>query len=491
MIIQNLKAAIVTVQLGQHVAVTLQPNGQDGDSATVAETADVLADVNSWVKAGIIQIVSAAGAVLGDVDVPASKLLLGTGLPEVRTAATLSTNLTGANNDLTFTAVTKGTDGNDITVTYVNPATPSAALSVDVTGTDITVNLATSAGTAQVETATAAGTITLSGDATVVVTGAGITGSPVTLSVAVLDTDTAATWAGKVRTALLANGPITALYTVGGSTTAISLTEIVPNGNDGTLNISLGNGTCTGITTAATSANATAGVAPAITSTGADVRDAVNDDADASALVTAAHKTANTGVGVVTAMAEDSLTGGLDGAQYVTVNGEEFGWVTEAGDELDDTRTEVLVGANVSAAFANLRTAINANTVLDGLEVKAVGLEVVNASNDARLMVRGIGDTDVVMTESSGNMTISTIAAVDRKAGRPVFGNVVAAGTTLLIDTGLSEVDYWLIQVKDTNGQIILWDGTVEVTDGFLYLSDTGSTHLANTNVVTFFAQGN
>jgi hypothetical protein len=112
----------------------------------------------------------------------------------------------------------------------------------------------------QVETATAAGTITLTGNATVVVTGARVAGSPVTLSVPVVNADTAATWAGKVRSALNANAAITAAYTVGGTSTAIRLTETVAQNNDATLNISLANGTCTGITTAATSANTTAGV---------------------------------------------------------------------------------------------------------------------------------------------------------------------------------------------------------------------------------------
>jgi len=129
------------------------------------------------------------------------------------------------------------------------------------------------AGAAQVETATAAGTITAAGNASVVVTAAGMTGSPKTISVAVANTDTAATWAGKVRTALAADSAVSALFSVGGTTTAIVLTRkptssyTVPGGtlnlyaaNDATLNIALDNGTCTGITTAGTSANTTAGV---------------------------------------------------------------------------------------------------------------------------------------------------------------------------------------------------------------------------------------
>lgn len=71
----------------------------------------------------------------------------------VAAAATLTTALTGANNDLVFTAVTKGPRGNDITVRYVDPGAASAALSVSVSGSAITVNLATNAGSAITSTA--------------------------------------------------------------------------------------------------------------------------------------------------------------------------------------------------------------------------------------------------------------------------------------------------------------------------------------------------
>jgi hypothetical protein len=115
-------------------------------------------------------------------------------------------------------------------------------------------------GTSQVETATAAGTITLLGNATVIVTGANISGSPITLSVAVANSDTASAWAAKVRTALRANRAISKEYAVTGATTAIILTDRKKRANDATLNVSLDNGTCTGITTAASSVNTTPGV---------------------------------------------------------------------------------------------------------------------------------------------------------------------------------------------------------------------------------------
>jgi len=162
------------------------------------------------------------------------------------------------------------TIGQGQTVTTLADATSAIVFAVEVDSTyTVAINLSTlvptltGAGVNQVETATAAGTITASGNATVIVTGDDITGSPLTVSVAVANTDTAATWAGKVRTELNATAAITSLYTVGGASTAITLTRIADRYNDSTLNISLANGTCTGITTAATSADTTAGINPA------------------------------------------------------------------------------------------------------------------------------------------------------------------------------------------------------------------------------------
>lgn len=115
-------------------------------------------------------------------------------------------------------------------------------------------------GTAQVETATALGSITGAGNVAVVVTSANLAGSPITLQVPVAGTETASQWADKVRIALRNNVVIFTRFDVSGSGAAIILTDRVRGANDATLNISLDNGTSTGVTTAATSANTTAGV---------------------------------------------------------------------------------------------------------------------------------------------------------------------------------------------------------------------------------------
>ena len=117
-------------------------------------------------------------------------------------------------------------------------------------------------GTLQVETATVIGTIGAAGagNATVVVTAAGMTGSPVTLSVAVANNDTAAQVAGKIKTAMGLDAGIAAFFTIGGSDAVITLTRKAATANDATMNISIDNGTCTGLTAAPTSENTTAGV---------------------------------------------------------------------------------------------------------------------------------------------------------------------------------------------------------------------------------------
>lgn len=111
----------------------------------------------------------------------------------------------------------------------------------------------------QVETATVIGTITTAGNATVIVTAAGMAGSPKTISVPVALNDTAAMVAGKIRTALMGDTAVTALYTVGGSNDTITLTRIVAAVNDTTLNINIGNGTCAGLTATSISTNTTVG----------------------------------------------------------------------------------------------------------------------------------------------------------------------------------------------------------------------------------------
>lgn len=85
---------------------------------------------------------------------------------------------------------------------------------------------------------------------------------------------------------------------------AITITYVDPPGNNVALSVAVAG-------TAITVTLATDGVS-AVTSTAAQVRDAVNAHAGASALVTAANAGTDNGTGVVTAVGPLALTGGTD-----------------------------------------------------------------------------------------------------------------------------------------------------------------------------------
>ena len=131
------------------------------------------------------------------------------------------------------------------------------------------------AGTAQVETATivAASGCTSNGTMSLVVTSAGMTGSPKSVDVALTTAaHTSATLiATAARTALEADTVVAARFTIGGTGANITLTRkptatyTVPGGtldlyaaNDATLNLAIPSGL--GVTAAGTSTNTTAGV---------------------------------------------------------------------------------------------------------------------------------------------------------------------------------------------------------------------------------------
>ena len=129
------------------------------------------------------------------------------------------------------------------------------------------------AGTAQVETLTIATACTGSGNATVTVQALGLATQIFTFSVALLNGDTVAQVATKVKDKLLADTTVYGSTTQGAVMTAFS--EITAPGggtvvftktdiakNDTALNVTIDNDTCAGLTPVAVSTNTTAGVAP-------------------------------------------------------------------------------------------------------------------------------------------------------------------------------------------------------------------------------------
>jgi hypothetical protein len=111
----------------------------------------------------------------------------------------------------------------------------------------------------QIETATvtAVGGIVLAGNAKVTITSALV--GTVVASVAVLNGDSSADVAAKIRTALAINASVAPYYLISGGTDKVILTAHLAAANDTSLNIAVDNDTCTGLTAAPTSADSVAG----------------------------------------------------------------------------------------------------------------------------------------------------------------------------------------------------------------------------------------
>ena len=117
-------------------------------------------------------------------------------------------------------------------------------------------------GLVQVETATIAGAITGDGNATVTITAAGMSGSPVALSVPVLNGDAVAVTAAKIAAFINDDASAAAIkgwFYATSSGADVILTRKIPMANDATLNIAYTNDTCTGLTPDATSADTQVG----------------------------------------------------------------------------------------------------------------------------------------------------------------------------------------------------------------------------------------
>ena len=113
----------------------------------------------------------------------------------------------------------------------------------------------------QIETATVivATTIGTSGNASVIITSAYMTGSPKTFSVAVVSGDDASAVGLKIRNVLVYDAAVSTEFVVSGATDKVILTAHVAKANDTTLNIATDNSTCTGLTAAPNSANTQTG----------------------------------------------------------------------------------------------------------------------------------------------------------------------------------------------------------------------------------------
>ena len=98
-------------------------------------------------KTGEAQLEIAEAIAIGD------RVAANTAGKGIKALATLETALAGSDNDIVWTSQLKGKDGDRITIEYVDPGGASAALSVDVQGYGIKINLATGTDSAITSTA--------------------------------------------------------------------------------------------------------------------------------------------------------------------------------------------------------------------------------------------------------------------------------------------------------------------------------------------------
>ncbi len=269
-VMRFVNGAKMVMELGSEMQVEGILRIKDGGQLIVESGADVLGAglqaslseitvVEQHIRAAPVAVSATYVHAAANLGASAQDVTTGITNPDVPRTVTVKGNLAGVTGDVVVT----GTNVVDETITDTIALNGTGEVEgVKAFKTVGIIHLPAQVHTPvlQVETATAVGTITGSGNATVIVTAAGMTGTPKTLSVAVLENDIAADWAAKVRTALGLDADVIALFTVGGAGAEISLTRKVAAANDTTLNISLDNGTCTGITTAGTSADTTAGV---------------------------------------------------------------------------------------------------------------------------------------------------------------------------------------------------------------------------------------
>jgi len=195
-----------------------------------------------------------------------------------------------------------------------------------MTGTPKTFSVAV-IGTEQKETMTVVGTIDVggAGNATVITTAAGMTGSPISTTVAVANNDTASQVATKVQTALALNANINAWFTIGGTGADVVLTRKAASANDATMNMAITNDTCTGLIPEPTSANTLAGVAgDTATLVAGKIITALGNDVAVSALFNVSGSGANVVLTRKVAAADDATL------NVATDNGTCAGLTTEA-----------------------------------------------------------------------------------------------------------------------------------------------------------------
>ncbi len=243
---------------------------------------------------------------------------------KLSTKAAVSTSLTGTQNDMTFTADTAGTAGNNITIAYRTDriAAGNATALANADGTIINVDLKTSAGVKANATVTTDATEVTIGDTITIGTTVYTFKTTMTAAYDVKRNGTAATTLANLKKAINATGtagveyfagtlahPSVAATTIDATTLKVEALTVGIAGNAIAKSLSAAHLDWDG-----SGAFLTAGEdVNQVLSIASEVKTAIEANTAAAALVDLTYVAANDGTGLVTAMAATALSGGSDG----------------------------------------------------------------------------------------------------------------------------------------------------------------------------------
>lgn len=140
--------------VGEAITVTLATDGASVITSTAADIADA---INAHADTSTLVTAEAEGDGTGVVQAaacPPPAASLSGGGQDMTATLTVDCAAGGEGSDVIYTAVTAGSDANDITIEYVDPGAVSQPLTITVVGDAITVSLATDAAGVITSTAT-------------------------------------------------------------------------------------------------------------------------------------------------------------------------------------------------------------------------------------------------------------------------------------------------------------------------------------------------
>ena len=187
-------------------------------------------------------------------------------------------------------------------------------------------------------------------------------------------------------------------------------------------------------------------------------------------------------------------------AGTLTINGVTFEFDTASSSTI--TAGNVRIPTNGLTAAADIaaitKTTVNANATLDALDIKITDLLTISTTTYAAL-VCPVETTLVVEDIGTTHFIVSTEAPIYRSSRRVQMFTHTLTGTTGQIYTGFSKIESVLVQVRSSSGTVLLYNGAVTTSNGWISLAAapagtiTGYDPvrvLANTDVVTLLVTG-